>query len=267
MITVTAFRWVPPFAQGSRATFGCAGRSRRRGLRYRLRQIGFEDQATSEHGAAAVRAGAGARGRRADAVRVRGDPAAHRRQVRGADAARRRRPGAGDGLGFRGAQHRRARGGAARRARPVPRRRGVGGGAPAGGRGVGAAALADLAARLAGREWLEDRFTAGDLMMATVLLILRHTELVAEQPAVAAYLARCTARPAYARALGDHSGSVRAGRGVAKQPSRPSGSRQQKAGRAAAARPSPKLLRSPGSGWRRGWRPARDASRARIMRV
>jgi glutathione S-transferase len=33
--------------------------------------------------------------------------------------------------------------------------------------------LSDLAERLAGRDWLEDRFTAGDLMMATVLRILR----------------------------------------------------------------------------------------------
>jgi glutathione S-transferase len=37
--------------------------------------------------------------------------------------------------------------------------------------------LADLAERLAGRDWLEDRFTAGDLMMATVLRVLRHTDL------------------------------------------------------------------------------------------
>src|SRR5690606_20091634 len=38
--------------------------------------------------------------------------------------------------------------------------------------------LASLARRLAGREWLEDRFTAGDLMMVTVLRNLRHTDIV-----------------------------------------------------------------------------------------
>jgi glutathione S-transferase len=61
--------------------------------------------------------------------------------------------------------------------------------------------LADLAAALGGKEWLADgRFTAGDLLMATVLRILRHTELVA-QAGLADYLSRCEARPAFQRAL------------------------------------------------------------------
>ena len=42
--------------------------------------------------------------------------------------------------------------------------------------------LSDLAERLSGRDWLEDRFTAGDLMMATVLRIPRHTDLVTSEP-------------------------------------------------------------------------------------
>ena len=50
-------------------------------------------------------------------------------------------------------------------------------------------------------EWLEDRFTIGDLMMMTVLRILRHTGLVAERPNLAAYLARGEARAAFQRAL------------------------------------------------------------------
>jgi glutathione S-transferase len=62
--------------------------------------------------------------------------------------------------------------------------------------------LADLAAALGDREWLtDDRFTAGDLLMATVLRILRHTELVAEA-GLGDYLARSEARPAFQRALG-----------------------------------------------------------------
>lgn len=62
--------------------------------------------------------------------------------------------------------------------------------------------LAELAAVLGDKAFLDGaRFTAGDLMMATVLRILRHTGLVAEQPALAAWLARCEARPAFARAL------------------------------------------------------------------
>jgi glutathione S-transferase len=61
--------------------------------------------------------------------------------------------------------------------------------------------LADLAAALAGRDWLADgRFTAGDLLMATVLRILRHTDLV-EAAGLAPYLARCEKRPAFERAL------------------------------------------------------------------
>jgi glutathione S-transferase len=61
--------------------------------------------------------------------------------------------------------------------------------------------LGQLASWLGDRQHLEDRFTAGDLMTATVLRILRHTDLVAAEPRVAAYLARCEARPAFERAL------------------------------------------------------------------
>ena len=56
---------------------------------------------------------------------------------------------------------------------------------------------------LGDKEWLEDRFTAGDLMMISVLRILRHTSLVSRRPNLAAYLARGEARPAFERALSD----------------------------------------------------------------
>lgn len=56
---------------------------------------------------------------------------------------------------------------------------------------------------LDGNEWLEDRFTIGDLMMVTVLRFLRHTGLVAEFPNLKAYVERGEARPAFQRALGD----------------------------------------------------------------
>jgi glutathione S-transferase len=61
--------------------------------------------------------------------------------------------------------------------------------------------LAELAASLGDKEHLEGRFSAGDLLMTTVLRILRHTDLVAGQPRLAAYQARCEARPAFRRAL------------------------------------------------------------------
>jgi glutathione S-transferase len=63
--------------------------------------------------------------------------------------------------------------------------------------------LRELSAWLGERDYLEERFTAGDLMMTTVLRFLRHTDLVAAQPNLKAYQARCEARPAFQRALKD----------------------------------------------------------------
>ncbi|HTK58682.1 MAG TPA: glutathione S-transferase family protein [Sphingomicrobium sp.] len=57
---------------------------------------------------------------------------------------------------------------------------------------------------LGDKQWLEgDRFTIGDLMMVTVLRFLRHTDLVAGFPNLAAYQKRGEARPAFQRALSD----------------------------------------------------------------
>lgn len=61
--------------------------------------------------------------------------------------------------------------------------------------------LDELATWLGDREYLEDRFTAGDLMMTTVLRILRHTDLVDGHKVLGPYKARCEARPAFQRAL------------------------------------------------------------------
>lgn len=61
--------------------------------------------------------------------------------------------------------------------------------------------LDGVAASLAGRDYLDGEFTAGDLLMVTVLRILRHTELVKNMPVLAAYVARGEARPAFQRAL------------------------------------------------------------------
>lgn len=63
--------------------------------------------------------------------------------------------------------------------------------------------LASLCGHLDGRNYLEDRFTAADLLMVTVLRILRRTGLVEEIPALASYRLRCEARPAFQRALAD----------------------------------------------------------------
>ena len=70
--------------------------------------------------------------------------------------------------------------------------------------------LADLANALGDKPYLEGRFTAGDLIMVTVLRILRHTDLVAEHANLAAYVARCEARPAFLRALEGQMSAFRA---------------------------------------------------------
>jgi len=57
---------------------------------------------------------------------------------------------------------------------------------------------------LGDKQWLEgDRFTIGDLLMVTELRFLRHTNLVAEFANLAAYLNRGEHRPAFQRALAD----------------------------------------------------------------
>lgn len=61
--------------------------------------------------------------------------------------------------------------------------------------------LERLADWLGDKDWLEDRFTAGDLMMVTVLRALDHTDLVTKRPALDAYKERGIARPAFKAAL------------------------------------------------------------------
>jgi glutathione S-transferase len=61
--------------------------------------------------------------------------------------------------------------------------------------------LTQLAARLGDAEWLDDAFSAGDLMMVSVLLRLRPSGILDAFPNLAAYVARGEARPAYKRAF------------------------------------------------------------------
>ena len=58
-----------------------------------------------------------------------------------------------------------------------------------------------LVARLGKAEWLDGAFSAGDLMMVSVLLRLRPSGMLDEFPSLAAYVARGEARPAYQRAF------------------------------------------------------------------
>ena len=61
--------------------------------------------------------------------------------------------------------------------------------------------LTQLSQRLGESEWLDDTFSAGDLMMVSVLLRLKPSGMLAEFPRLAAYVERGEARPAYQRAF------------------------------------------------------------------
>ncbi|KRB07883.1 glutathione S-transferase family protein [Lysobacter sp. Root690] len=61
--------------------------------------------------------------------------------------------------------------------------------------------LGELSRRLGDADWLDGAFSAGDLLMVSVLLRLQSTDMVAEYPNLAAFVARATARPAYQRAF------------------------------------------------------------------
>jgi glutathione S-transferase len=63
--------------------------------------------------------------------------------------------------------------------------------------------LGDLSRRLGDASWLEGEFSAGDLLMVTVLRRLNGSGLLEEHPNLSAYVARGEARPAYKRAFDD----------------------------------------------------------------
>jgi len=65
------------------------------------------------------------------------------------------------------------------------------------------ARLGKLSDALGDKEWFEGRFSIGDLMVVAVLRQLRHTDIVAKFPNLAALVARAEARPAFQRALAD----------------------------------------------------------------
>ena len=202
MITVTAFRWVPPFAQGVVRDLRVRWALEEAGLPYEVRLVGLEETASpgyraeqpfgqvplyEEDGLTLFESGAIVlHVAERSSVLMPSDPAVRARVTcwlfaalnsvepalqnlaaldlfhDGEDWARQHRP----------------------QAEAFARKR-----------------LSELATRLEGRDYLEDRFSAADLLMATVLRNVRHTDLVAETPGLGAYLERCIGRPAFERAL------------------------------------------------------------------
>lgn len=61
--------------------------------------------------------------------------------------------------------------------------------------------LAGLSSHLGDADWLDGAFSAGDLLMVTVLRRLQSSGILEEYPNLAAYVARAEARPAYKRAF------------------------------------------------------------------
>jgi len=61
--------------------------------------------------------------------------------------------------------------------------------------------LGELSSRLGRADWLDDAFSAGDLLMVTVLRRLNGSGILEKYPNLSAYVARGEARPAYKRAF------------------------------------------------------------------
>ena len=61
--------------------------------------------------------------------------------------------------------------------------------------------LGQLSRRLGRTDWLDGAFSAGDLMMVSVLLRLKASGMLDEYPNLSAYVARGEARPAFKRAF------------------------------------------------------------------
>lgn len=57
---------------------------------------------------------------------------------------------------------------------------------------------------LEGKDYVLGRFTAADVLLTTVLRLLRDSDLVEARPVLLTYQHRCEARPAFQKALADH---------------------------------------------------------------
>lgn len=204
MITVTAFKWVPPFAQGLVRDLRVRWALQEAGLPYEVRLIGFEDQGTAsyrakqpfgqvpvleEDGLVLFESGAIVLhvAERSEALLPR-DRAGRERARAWVFAAINSMEPAFDGIGEIDLFHADEDWAKARR--------------PQAEEAV-LDRLDKLAAWLGDRDYLEDRFTAGDLLMTTVLRNLRHTDLVQRFLNLEAYRQRCEARPAFQRALAE----------------------------------------------------------------
>lgn len=202
MITLTAFRWVPPFAQGLVKDLRVRWALEEAGIPYREKLIGPEDQASAayralqpfgqvpvietddlrlfESGSIVLHIA-----EQSEAL-MPADPSGRARTRTWVLAALNSIEPSVDHLGDTEGDEAWATARRPAALEKVQRR------------------LTDLEAWLGEKDYLEGRFTAGDLMMTTVLRNLRETDIVAARPRLNAYVARCEARPAFQKALADH---------------------------------------------------------------
>ena len=205
MITLSAFRWVPPFAQGLVRDVRVRWALEEAGIPYRERLIGPEDQASAAYRALqpfgqvpAIETGdlklfeSGAIvihiAEQSDAL-MPSDAVGRARTLAWILAALNSVEPAVQNLAALDAFHAHEAWAPLRRPTAVE---------------AAQKRLAAVETWLGDRDYLENRFTAADLMMTTVLRILRHTDLVSGRPALRAYQERCEARPAFKKAMTDH---------------------------------------------------------------
>jgi len=204
MITITTYQWVPPFAQGLVRDFRARWALEEAGLPYRANLIAHPDRLSPDHlskqpfaqvpvyeenGLLLFESGAIVLhiAEKSEALLPR-DPAARARAIQWIFAALNSIEQFVHTYVFLAFYPNEEW---ARLRRPSAREELVG-------------RLHKLADRLGDREYLEDRFTAGDLMMSSVLRILRSTDILDKFSNLAAYRERCEARPAFQKALADH---------------------------------------------------------------
>ena len=201
---VRAYRWVPPFAQGLVRDLRVRWALGEAGLDYEERLIGFEDQNTAEYralqpfGQVPVLEEDGTSMFESGAIVLHVAEQSPALMPQGAEARARVRTWMFAALNTVEP--------------PITMLNVIDlqpGGAPEGAKDLRAAVLGmiekrldALSAFLGDREHLvADRFTAADLLMTTVLRILRTTDLVEKRPTLAAYKTRGETRPAFRKAL------------------------------------------------------------------
>ncbi|HXQ14351.1 MAG TPA: glutathione S-transferase family protein [Caulobacteraceae bacterium] len=208
MITISAFRWVPPFAQGQVRDLRARWALEEAGIPYQTRLLEFGDQAKPEYralqpfgqvpileedGNVLFETGAIVLhiGERSEALLPK-DPDARARATQWLIAALNSiEPHI---MNVVAVELFHADEAWAKLRRP-------------GAREFASGRLGSLASALADKPYLDgERFTAGDLMMTTVLRIV--PDLVTD-PRLTAYVERCTARPAFRRAHAAQMGDFR----------------------------------------------------------